>query len=134
MTFAILMEPMKILIKYLMKAARTNQAAAQEHWPPILDALNPRASVVYAILQYYSTILTRPSMCGRLVLIFSQRGVRSFSEWHLSFPNDIALLRGGALLMIASLERRQWQHLARKYGAIPPKSKAWRGYNVAVTN
>ena len=79
----------------------------RDEYPPVLQLVNPKSSLIVAVLQYLSSLIGSPSTCTRLCLVFALRGVRTFADWKRLWPGDVELLSNAVLLMSASLERRQ---------------------------
>ena len=118
MILAVLHEPLRALARYYMECSLRNPYTAYSDWPTILNLLNPAASILTASLQYYSTLLASPADCHRLILVMAQRSCTTYEQWAREWPDDVQLLRRGALCIIASLERRQYKYLVDKFGVL----------------
>ena len=104
---AILLEGTRQLHRYYEKAAGVCLTRSRDTYPPVMQLVNERASLVVAVLQYMSSLVGSPSDCTRLFLVFAIRGVRTFADWKRLWPTDVELLSNAVLLISASLERRQ---------------------------
>lgn len=104
---ALLLEGTRQLHRYYEKEAYMCHLKARDDYPPVLHLVNPRSSLIVAVLQYLSSLIGSSSACPRLYLVFAVRGVRTFADWKRLWPGDVELLSNAVLLMSASLERRQ---------------------------
>ena len=112
---AVVIEPLFQLHRFYMHCSLRNVNDGINGWPPLLNAINPKASIIHAILQYYSGMLADPSSSGWLLIIMAQRGFSDFRQWHQHYPGDVEILRQGLLCAMCSLERRLWQEYQAKY-------------------
>jgi len=115
---AVLLEGTRQLHRYYEKAANMSQTKARSTYPPVIQVMNERASLIVAVLQYYSALIGTPSSCPRLYLVFAHRGCQSFSEWKKLYPGDVEQLSNAVLMLTASLERRQRQLWTSKYDCL----------------
>ena len=115
---ALLIEPQRLLTTFYMVASTEDFISGQKSWPPILNVLNCDESLLFHSIQYWSTILARPSTIKRLVLVWKFRKCRSFESWYAEYPQDLDLLRRGAYALIAAVERRQKQPLSAQFGVL----------------
>lgn len=108
---AILVEPMCQMHSYFMDVSNSDPCQEAKGWPPIVDLLNPRASLVHAALEYLTMLCVCPTRCPRLVVPMAQRGCTNFAMWKEAFPGDVALLSRGALHLIGAISRRHRSYL-----------------------
>ena len=118
LTLAVLIEPARRLTSFFMHESGIDLSSQREDWPPIVNLLNRKSSLLHACLQYWSTLLAEPDRCPRLVLLWQQRKCTSFREWSARHPEDIQYLRKGALVLIAAVERRLSQYMSSKFSVI----------------
>ena len=107
--FGILAEPLHHLAKFYMAASRANLYKSSSGWPPMLELMNERKSLIFALLQYYSSLLdSRAGAQWNTRLVFVQVAQRCATreEWQIRFAGDLQLLRSGCLMIIGALERR----------------------------
>ena len=113
---AVLIEPARRLTSFYMKTSGADLQEEQDEWPPLIDLLNPKASLIHQCLQYWSTMLGAPCDCKRLILVWKHRGCGSYKDWCTRFPADIQFLRKGALALAAAVYRRQFMYLKQSFG------------------
>ena len=113
---AMVIEVLRKFHSYYMKVSEGGDYTG-ENFPPLLDAMNKGHSLIFACLQYFSTVLVKPSHCARLRIIYSQRSRVSFQDWQMRFPRDVDILRRATWADYASF-RRQWDYLTRRFGLL----------------
>ena len=115
---ALVIEPLRRLHHYLMSISETGMVDRTSRlggYPPLLDFLNPRASLVVSCLQYYATMLAAPEKVGRLLLVSHVRGCTSVPSWIARWPHDWDCLRSTVLTVTSALHRRIHKYLHERF-------------------
>ena len=113
---SVLLEPVAALHHHFIDVSLADLYASSFRYPPVLDLLDPGKSMVEASLQYWSSIIVDPANIDRLSLAITFRRCIGFSEWAAQFPEDLSLLRKGALSLIAAGERRLSKYMQDELG------------------
>ena len=115
---SVVLEPLMRLCSYHVEVSCSEVHVHKMGFPPCVDLMNPRASLLHQTLSYYATMLVQPAACSRLALIYRQRGCRTLRQWFAEFPGDARRLAQCVLCVSAAIEHRQVRHITSQLEAL----------------
>ena len=105
LVLCLVLEGQQMLVQWYMKLAKEKSDPCRA--PEVLEALDPRRSIVFAVRQYLGAMVK--GLAPRLRLLWQPAG--AFAKWCATNPDGVRCLRRALLLLDCSIYRKHQKPL-----------------------